>query len=224
MSALSEAVPLALAAAFYPPAILVVILLLTGEHPRRLVLGYLAGAVLIVGTVGVGGLFLATGTGATEQDNNTASASVDLALGIALLLLAAWAWHRRLRPAKEPDEQAEDGRLTRISRRATASVKWAFVLGLLMYLPSPLYLAAIKAVADSDDSTASQLLAVLICALCVMVFVEIPAIFLFVRPEGLKATLERFTAWLSANSWALLAVFAAVAGVWLLSTAISAVS
>ena len=57
MSALSEAVPLALAAAFYPPAILVVILLLTGEHPRRLVLGYLAGAVLIVGTVGVGGLF-----------------------------------------------------------------------------------------------------------------------------------------------------------------------
>ena len=51
-------------------------------------LGYLAGAVLIVGTVGVGGSFLATGTGATEQDNNTASASVDLALGIALLVLA----------------------------------------------------------------------------------------------------------------------------------------
>ena len=139
-------------------------------------------------------------------------------------MLAAWAWHRRLRPAKEPDEQAEDSRLTRISRRATASVKWAFVLGLVMYLPSPLYLAAIKAVADSDDSTASQLLAVLICALCVMVFVEIPAIFLVVRPEGLKATLERFTAWLAANSWALLAVLAAVAGVWLLGTAISALS
>ena len=126
----------------------------------------------------------------------------------------------RLRPAKKLDQQAEDSRLTRISRRATASVKWAFVLGLVMYLPSPLYLAAIKAVADSDDSTASQLLAVLICALCVMVFVEIPAIFLVVRPEGLKATLERFTAWLAANSWALLAVLAAVAGVWLLGTAI----
>jgi hypothetical protein len=52
MSALPQALPLALTAAFYPPAILVVILLLTGDHPRRLVLAYLAGAALIVVPVG----------------------------------------------------------------------------------------------------------------------------------------------------------------------------
>lgn len=43
MSALPEAVPLALAAAFAPAAILVLILLLAAEHPRRLVFAYLAG-------------------------------------------------------------------------------------------------------------------------------------------------------------------------------------
>jgi hypothetical protein len=76
MSALSEAVPLALAAAFSPPAMLVVILLLTGDHPRRLVLAYLIGAALVVGIVGVGGLFLLTGTGETQQDGKSASASL----------------------------------------------------------------------------------------------------------------------------------------------------
>ena len=224
MSALSEAVPLALAAAFSPPAILVVILLLTGDHPRRLVFAYLAGAALVVGIVGVGGLFMLTATGATQQDSNSASASLDLALGIVLLLLAAWAWRRRLRRAPESDEDTEDGRLKRISHRATASVKWAFALGLLMYLPVPLYFAAIKSVADSASSTASQLLAVLICAICVLLFVEIPAIALVVRPDGLKASLERLSGWLSANSWTLLAVLAAAAGVWLLASGASALT
>ena len=90
-----------------------------------------------------------------------------------------------------------------------------------MYLGSPLYVAAIKAVADSGDSTASQLLAVLICALCVLLFVEVPALVLLVRPDGLRATLERFTDWLSANSWALAAVLAGAAGTWLLVSGIT---
>ena len=222
MSALPEALPLALAAAFAPAAILVLILLLAAEHPRRLVFAYLAGAAVTVGTIGVGGLFLLTASGATQQDSRSASASVDLVLGIALVALAVWAWRRRQRPPNDRDEEAREGRMATISHRATASVKWAFALGLLMYLGSPLYVAAIKAVADSGDSTASQLLAVLICALCVLLFVEVPALVLLVRPDGLKATLERFTGWLSANSWALVAVLAGAAGAWLLGTAITA--
>ncbi len=219
MSALSQAVPLALAAAFYPPAIIVVILLLTGEHPRRLVLAYLAGAALIVVSVGVAFLFVLTGSGATQQDNQSASAAVDVALGLALLVLAAWAWHRRgLAPAEPaaPKEEQQDSRIAVLSRRATASTKWAFVLGILMYLPSPFYLAAIKAVADSGDSDGSKLLAILICAICVMLFVEIPAIALLLRPDGVKASLERFQAWLGRNAWTLVAVLAAAAGAWLL--------
>ncbi len=222
MSALPEAVPLALAAAFAPAAILVLILLLAAEHPRRLVFAFLAGASVTVGAIGVGGLFLLTASGATQGDSRSASASVDLVLGIALLALALWAWRRRRRPPSDRDEQARGGRLAAISHRASASVRWAFALGLLMYLGSPAYIAAIKSIADSDDSTASQLLAVLICALCVLLFVEIPAFALLVRPDGLKATLERFTGWLSANSWALVAVLAGAAGAWLLGSAISA--
>jgi uncharacterized protein (TIGR03382 family) len=151
-----------------------------------------------------------------------ASAGVDIALGVMLLGLAAWAWRRRRRPRSEPDEAAQDSRFKRISARATTSVKWAVALGILMYLPSPFYLAAIKSIADSADSDPSQLLAVLICGAAVMLFVEIPALVLVLRPDGLKAHLERFDAWLSTNAWALVAALAAAAGVWLVASGVAA--
>jgi hypothetical protein len=65
---------------------------------------------------------------------------------------------------------------------------------------------------------------VLICAVCVLLFIEIPAAFLLVRPDGVKATLERFTGWLSTNSWLLVALLAGAAGIWMLSSAIPALS
>lgn len=222
MSALPQALPLALAAAFYPPAIIVLILLLTGEHPRRLVFAYFAGAAVMVVSVGVLVLFVVTGAGATQQDSPTLSAAGDILIGAVLIGLAAWAWKRRRRPPEPKDDAASKGRIGQISDRATASVKWSFVLGLLMFLPSPFYLAAIKDIADSGDSATSQLVAVLICGAAVMLFVEIPVIALVLRPEGLQARLKQFEAWLSGNSWALVAALAAVAGTWLLISGIAA--
>jgi hypothetical protein len=222
MSALSEAVPLALSAAFYPPAIIVLIVLLASEHPRRLVYAYLAGAALIVFGVGVVFLGVLAGTSTTQQDSTSRSAGVDIAIGVLLLALSAWAWARRDRPPAEPDPNADAGRVAQWSAKATASAKWAFVLGIVMYLPSPMYLAAIKAIADSGDPTSSQITAVLICGVCVMLFVEIPAIALLLRPDGLQRRLEAARDWMSRNGWRLLAALAGVAGVYVLIKGISA--
>jgi Sap, sulfolipid-1-addressing protein len=222
LSALYEAAPLALASAFAPAAILILILLLSSENPRRLVFAYLAGAAFFVVTIGVFALLILSVTGATEQDNRTASAGVDLGLGIFLLALAVWAWRRHQRPPRQ--KEGQEGGMAGITQRATSSMKWSFAAGLLVYLASPLYFAAIKAISDSGDSTLSQLLALLICAFCVLLFVEIPAFVLLVRPDGLKATLERMSGWLSTNSWLLVAVLAGVVGVWLSATAISALA
>ena len=83
-----------------------------------------------------------------------------------------------------------------------------------MFLPSPLYVMAVKDIADSHTSTASDVLAVLICAIAVMLFVEIPLVALFVRAAGVAAGIERFHDWLSRNGWTLAAVLCLIGGIY----------
>jgi Sap, sulfolipid-1-addressing protein len=206
--------PLALSAAFYPPALLVLVLLLSGSHPRRLVLAYYVGAATL--TVGAGLIVLTVleGAGLTTQDSKTASGWAYLLVGVVLLGLAAWAWGRR---ARDPDEAAGDGhsspgRIAQWSRRATSSEKWAFALGLAMFLPSPMYVLAVKDIADSGDSSSSEVAAVLICAVVLMVFIEIPLVALAGRPAAVASAIERFHRWLQRNGWTLAAALALVAG------------
>jgi Sap, sulfolipid-1-addressing protein len=226
MNALPQALPLALSAAFYPPALLVLLLLLTGKHPRRLVVAYFVGAAMLTISAGLAALALLTQAGVTTQESSTASGWLYIAVGVLLLALSRWAWRRK---AREPTESrnhsgASQGRIAEWSRRATTSQKWAFILGLVMFLPSPLYLLAVKEIADSGDSSSSNVLAVLICAVAVMLFVEIPLVAMFVRPDGVAAGIERFHRWLRRNGWSFAAGLALIAGVSAIVQGIDALS
>ena len=212
VTALSEALPLALAAAIYPPALLVLLLLTGGPRPRPLVGTYFAGAALVTGGVGLVGLAVADGARLTVQRSHQASGITSIVLGLLLLPIAAWAWRRGRRPPRE--RERGNHRIAEWSRRAAASRPWAFVLGVLMYLPSPLYLLAIKAIADSGDSSASEVVAVLICAICVLLFVEVPLIALYVRPAAVAGGLRGVHDWLVRNSWNLAAACALAGAVY----------
>jgi hypothetical protein len=215
VSALPEALPLALAAAVYPPALLVLLLLLSGGQPRRLVATYLAGAATVTIGAGLLALGLLNGAGATTQDSHTTSGIVYLVVGVVLVAAAAWAWSRSRRPRDlNAASGTGDGRIADLSQRALASHGWAYVLGLAMFLPSPLYLLAVKDISDSGDSTAGQVLAVVICALAVMLFVEIPMLALLVWPTAVASGLERVYGWLSRNGWTLAAVLALAGGIY----------
>ncbi len=58
------------------------------------------------------------------------------------------------------------------------------------------------------------MLAVVLCAMAVLLFVEIPLVAMMVRPGGVAGGLERFHGWLSRNGWNLAAALALVAGVY----------
>lgn len=227
MSALPTALPLALSAALYPPALLTLVLLLSARRPRGLVLAYLAGATLMtvgVGTVGV--LILhSTSSSSSNQASSTATGWADIVIGIALLALSRWAWKRHARtPKPARSEGSSQGRIAVWSRRATTSQKWAFGLGLLMFLPSPMYLLAVSDIGAASDGLGSKFGAMLICAVAVMLFVELPAIGMFVRPDTVTMRINGFHAWLVRNGWTLAAGVALVAGVYAIVEGISALT
>jgi Sap, sulfolipid-1-addressing protein len=212
VTALPQALPLALAAAIYPPALIVLLLLTGGPRPRPLVVTYFAAAALVTAGVGLAGLALADGARLTVQHSRHASGATYIVLGLLLLPVAAWARRRGSRPRHEH----APGRIGEWSQRASSSRRWAFVLGLLMYLPSPLYLLAIKAVADSGDSSTGKVLAVLLCAICVLLFVEVPLIGLYIRPAAVAGGLRRVHDWLVRNSWNLAAACALAGAIYAL--------
>jgi hypothetical protein len=137
-------------------------------------------------------------------------------LGVLLLALAAWAYRRRRRePAAGPEApNPSTGRIAEWSHRATTSERWAFALGLALFLPSPFYLLAVKGIADSGSSASSNTLAVLICALGVLILIESALIALLLRPAEVTDVLRRLDVWIRWNGWTLAAALALVAGIY----------
>jgi hypothetical protein len=222
VSALPEALPLALGAAVYPPALLVLLLFTSRPEPRPRVLAYFAGAALLTLGAGLFALGLLSGAGLTAQDSRSASACVYLVVGLLLLAVADWAWRQQARERGEAAGAIRTGRLAEWSEHAATSRSWAFFLGLVMFLPSPMYLLAVKGIADSGDSTPSKMLAVAICAIGVLLFVEVTLVAMFIVPGGVASGLGRVHGWLGRNGWTLVAALGLIGGIYAIVKGIDA--
>ena len=60
-----------------------------------------------------------------------------------------------------------------------------------------------KDIGDSGDSSSSNVLTVLICAIGVMLLVDMPLVAMFIRPGRVVAGIRRFDSWLKRNGWGL---------------------
>src|SRR5690349_7137545 len=121
---LAEAVPAALGAAIYPPALLFIAFLLTNPRPKRRALTFLAGAVFI--TLGVGFLVVLAlqGSGFEGPKHRTVPPWIDLAIGILLLAFALVIYFRPPRGSKATKQRRELGLIGLLS------------VGIVMYSPS----------------------------------------------------------------------------------------
>ena len=197
----------ALTAALNPTLLGATTVMLLLDHPKRLLLGYLAGAMLTSITLGLVIVFALDGSASTAQ--NQLSPAMDLALGGILLVVAFM-----IRPGRTP---SETGRLAERRRRRSEAKKdkgppkWqqtlskgtartTFVVGAVLTLPGASYLIGLHKIADADPSTAGAVAAVLVFNLIMLALLEVPLIGYVFAPEWTPRAVDRFKDWFSRNA------------------------
>jgi hypothetical protein len=183
-----QTIALALGASIYPPAVAAVIALGRGSEVRSRVLAFVLAAATVTYASGALALFILSDLGVAGAHHITLSAALDLALGVSLIALAIYL-RRRWRTPPVPSGESK-------IERYLQSRRLAFVLGVVLYaLPSPVYLAAVKAIADAKLSTSGELATLAITVAVMLWLIELPMLMLIVIPNRASSTLERINAW-----------------------------
>jgi Sap, sulfolipid-1-addressing protein len=219
---------LAVAAAFYPLLITLVVLILPRRGSTRLLAALLLGGMSATIVSGIVIVELLGSTSAFNSDNAvTTSASVSIALGVVLLYAAAMLWlGRRVLPIrrrrKAPKDPAKKPWTTRMAERD--SVGAALLLGIALNLPGVWYLKALAELIQGDLSTSANVLLILVYAVIVYVSVEIPLALKLVRPLQTDQIVDSSFAWVRAHKRELGTVVAGGVGVYLLIEGLTNIS
>jgi hypothetical protein len=176
--------------------------------PKRLLLGYLAGALLTSLTIGFLIVFVIDDASATSTAKNAVSPSLDVAFG-AILLLVAYVLggghdqrlkerRRQRKSAKsEGEDPAEKGPSKVEALLGRGSARVTFALGVVLTLPSVSYLAALRDLQELDYGTGAEILVIVGFNLMLLILLEVPLLGYFLAPERTVVEVQRFRAWLT---------------------------
>jgi hypothetical protein len=188
-------------AAFNPTLLAATTVMLLLPKPKRLLLGYLCGAMLTSVTLGLVIVFSLQGSGTVSTAKNTLSPASDLALGGILLLLALVLASGRDQGLRDRRRRRKEGRPQKEPRwrafLSKGSARDTFVVGALLTLPGGSYLAGLDALAKEDLSTVATVASVLGFNLVMLALLELPLIGYALAPEWTPDAVERFKGWIS---------------------------
>ena len=205
----------AFAAALNPTLLAVTTVILLLPNPKRLLIGYLLGALMTSITLGLVIVFSFDDSSAVDTAQNTLSPLANFALGGIALAIAyvlatgrdqAWSERRKERKGeKEPKEPSGPPKWQQFLNRGSA--RDAFVVGALLTLPGASYLAGLHHLAGQDVSTAATVLTVLAMNLIMLVLLELPTLGYVLAPESTPGKVDKFKAAISrhgrrAGMWA----------------------
>ncbi|HEX7609612.1 MAG TPA: GAP family protein [Solirubrobacteraceae bacterium] len=210
------ALSLALAASIYPPAVAVVIALGKGSDVRLRVVLLVSAAIFTVFATGVLILLLFDELGVSGSHHRTPSAGLEIAIGLLLVGLAY-----RLAHPRAPKAAAEQGGGPSKTERYLESRRLVLVLGVILYaLPSPIFLAAVKSIADANVSTSSEIAYLAITVIVMLWMIEVPMLMLLLFPARAAAMLESVNDWFARHGRRLGVAVAAAAGAYLIAAGI----
>jgi hypothetical protein len=194
----------AFTAALNPTLLAAVTLMLTLPSPKRLLLGYLLGALVTSITCGLVLVFVLADTSTSSTTQHSVSPAIDLVLGALLLLVVfvigtgrdrrrrAWSERRRERAADKPPPRWKRT-LSKGSARDT------FVIGILLTFPGASYIAGMNALDKQNLSTPATVLSVLVFNMIMLLLLEVPLLGYAIKPQATGVAVERFSKWLSHN-------------------------
>jgi hypothetical protein len=194
---------LSLVAAANATLIAAVAVMLFLPSPKRLLLGYLVGALLVSLTLGFLIVFVVHDSGATSTAQNSISPATDIALGLIALIVAfvlAGGHDQRMkqrRRERKGVEETEKGpsKVEQLLGRGSARV--SFALGVVLTLPGVAYLAALHELQNLDYSAPVEILVILGFNVMLLILLEIPLVGYLVAPDRTVVEVQRFRAWLT---------------------------
>jgi hypothetical protein len=225
---IGNVVVLGLSAAINPILVGVVLVTLASPRPKALLGAYLAGGMTFSVGFGIGAVSLASGTGAVTPSTSTTNGLADLVLGLFLLAVAVWfATGRAERrhackvaaSAGRPKKPSVGDRLLGGSRTSMA-----FLAGVLLTLPSAMYLAALKDIAQAGVSTREEILAIVLFNVLMLLPALIPLALLVVVPDATTAAVQRSDRWMRDHQKRLVTVVAGAIGLYLTAKGIVALA
>lgn len=215
---------LSLVAAANASLLAAVTVMLFLPSPKRLLLGYLAGALLTSLTIGFLVVFV-IGDSATSTAENSVSPAIDIALGLILLLVAyvlRGGHDQRLKERRrakkgEADAEAEKSasKVEQLLGRGSARV--TFALGVVLTLPGVSYLAALRDLQELGYGTAGEILVIIGFNLMLLILLEVPLAGYYLAPERTVVEVQRFRAWLTRSGRRIAIIAAAALGALLIA-------
>ena len=217
-----QAAGFALLAAVSPTALLVMAVFLGSDNPRRMALFYFAGAVLMTVIMAVAVLIVLRATGLNQPRQHTPRYGLRLGLGILALAVAAVLTRRAVRARHAPGPSGPSGpsgpgkaRKPGVIARLTARPRplTGFLAGLLLFVPSTMFVAAVQVIATAHASVAETVLATVVITLLTVLTVWLPFITYLAAPKATTRALRAANGWLAAHGRTVLIGALAVTGV-----------
>jgi Sap-like sulfolipid-1-addressing protein len=192
---------LALTAALNPTLLTAATIMLLLPNPKRLMLGYLAGALTTGIVVGIAIVEWLSGSSVVGTTKHTVAPGVDFALGFIALLAAYVVQSGRVTRARERRRQkhADEEKKTPRWQEALSggSARTTYLVGLLLSFPGASYLAALTEVSRQDFGFAGVVVAVIALNAVMLVLLEAPLVSFAVAPEWTPKAIDGFKGWMA---------------------------
>jgi hypothetical protein len=211
----------ALTAALNPTLLTAVTVMLTLEKPKRLLMGYLAGAAITSITCGLVIVFALPDSSTSSTAKHTVNPILNIVLG-ALILLVVFVVGtgrdtRRRARSERKREEAKTKPMPRWRRQLSkGSARDTFVVGILLSFPGASYIAGMDLLHKQNTGTAVTVLVVIAFNVISLALLEIPLIGYAIRPDETAAAIERFSSWLTRRGARVVLMLGAAAGVLLI--------